>query len=420
MKAAILAVGDELLAPGRVETNAIFLTEKLAGLGIPVVFRGVIGDDEEALARAMRERVEEAGLLFVTGGLGPTSDDRTRDALMRAFGVAGKIDEAVLEGIRQRFTKRGLAMPSVNERQAIVPEGGEVLPNRLGTAPGIWFASGGESAGKIVVLLPGPPRELEPMFEREVRKRLESLAGHEGTLYEVATFLVAGLPESSVEQAIGPIYRTVANPVTTILASAGEVEIRLTASAASRAEAQRLNLSLATPIREALGEAIFSDRGEPLEAVVGRELEERGLTLATAESITGGLIAHRLTEVSGSSRYFGLGVVTYSNESKHELLGVPNELFGRVGAVSEEVARAMAIGARDRGGADLALSVTGIAGPSGGSPEKPVGLVYIGLAFDGGATVERHQLPGDRSYVKRWTSQLALDLVRRHLLRSRE
>lgn len=421
MHGEILAIGTELLAPGRVETNAADLTGALADLGIPVVFRGVIGDDEEGIASAVRHALERAELVILTGGLGPTLDDRTRDGVARALGRELRRDAEVAEWLHERFRRRGIEMPEVNLRQAMVPEGAEVLSNRRGSAPGLWIPAGvrGETGNeerreRFVVLLPGPPREMRPMFEEHVRPRLASYAGSHR--YRTRKLWVAGLPESTVEQAVVGLYRNVANPETTILAGPGQVEIRLTAKAPSVEEADALIESLAAPMRERLGDALFTESEENLEELVGKLLRANGFSLSLAESITGGLIAHRITEVPGASEYFERGYVTYSNESKTELLGVPEELFAAVGAVSEKVALAMARGARDRAGTDFAVAVTGIAGPAGGGLEKPVGLVFIGLSSPRGDRAERFLLPGQRSYVKQWTAQIALDLLRRELL----
>ncbi len=415
MKAEILAVGEELLAPGRVETNSLFLTEKLAAIGVPVGFRGIVGDEEGGIAAAIRNALERSDLVLVSGGLGPTDDDRTRDAACRALGISMRLDEGILAGLRQRFAKRGMGMPEVNRKQAMVPEGASVLENRRGTAPGLFIETSRASGGRIVVLLPGPPRELEPMFEEQVLPRLKGAAG--GVFYRTRKLWIAGLPESSVEQEIVSTYRAYENPLTTILAAPGQVEIRLTARERSAEAADGLNEELAAKLRAILGENVFSEREESLEAVVGSLLLEAGMRIAVAESITGGLIAHRITQISGASRYFDTGLVTYSNESKTALLGVAPDSFRRVGAVSEEVAVAMARGALERASADIAVAVTGIAGPTGGSDEKPVGLVYIGLATRESARAEKRQFPGERRQVKRWTAQTALDLVRRELLR---
>jgi nicotinamide-nucleotide amidase len=415
MQAAILGVGEELLAPGRVETNSLYITEKLAAVGVPVGFRAILGDAEEAIAAAIRHALAGSDLVLVSGGLGPTADDRTRDAVSRALGIGMHLDDGILQDLAERFAKRGLEMPEVNRRQAMVPEGALILPNRRGTAPGLWIETGRRETPKVLVLLPGPPRELEPMFDEEVLPRLRELAGR--VFYRTRKLWVAGLPESAVEQKILSTYRSYENPLTTILASPGQVEIRLTASGESPEAADALNDELAAKLRPILEEHLFSEHEESLEAVVGSLLLEAGMKIAVAESLTGGLIAHRITQVSGASRYFDTGYVTYSNGSKISLLGVPKDLFRSVGAVSEEVALAMARGALERAPADIAVSVTGIAGPTGGSDAKPVGLVYIGIATREGARAERRQFPGERRHVKRWTAQTALDLVRLELLR---
>jgi nicotinamide-nucleotide amidase len=329
------------------------------------------------------------------------------------------LDEKILESIRKRFARRDLEMPQVNRQQALVHRGAEVLTNPAGTAPGLWIRTSTANPGNVpvsknVVLLPGPPRELVSVFETRV---LPQLVDHgRGAVYRTKRVLVAGLAESSVEQKVGVICREHRNPRTTILASAGQVEIRLTARGNSPAEAEEAIESLATRLREILGHHIFSELGEKLEDVLGRMLRRRTLTLAVAESCTGGLITHRLTESPGSSDYLERGLVTYSNRSKIDELGVPEDLLLRFGAVSDEVGRAMAKGVRERAGTDLGLAVTGIAGPGGGSDEKPVGLVFIALSDREGERVRRFNLPGGRSEVKWWTSQLALNLVRMRLL----
>jgi nicotinamide-nucleotide amidase len=417
MKASILAVGAELLAPGREETNSAYLTSALSEIRIPVVFRGVVGDDESGIAAAVRHGLECGELVILTGGLGPTLDDCTRDGVASALGRQLREDTRISEWLRARFRARGLVMPELNLRQAMVPEGAEVLPNRKGSAPGLFIAlrddAGPSEAERFVVLLPGPPREMVPMFEEHVRHRLETL----GTGEQVLTrkLWVAGLPESSVEHAILDVYQGVDNPETTILAGPGQVEVRLTATAPSAQDATKLLDSLAQPMRRRLGAALFSETEESLEQVVGRRLKELDWKLTLAESITGGLIAHRITSVPGASAYFERGYITYSNESKTELLGVPSDLFASAGAVSEEVAVAMATGARERAGANVALSVTGIAGPSGGTKDKPVGLVFASVAGHSGVRTKKLLLPGERKYVQQWTAAVGLDLLRREL-----
>jgi len=416
LQAEVLTIGSELLTPGRVDTNAAYLMERLAAIGVPVIHRATVEDDRLAIAEAARQAVARAELVLVTGGLGPTSDDLTREGFADALGLGLSVDEHVLAGIRLRFQRRGLTMPDVNRKQAMVFEGAEVLANEAGSAPGLWIslpANRAEKTGREVVLLPGPPLELRSMFELMVLPRLAVRA--RGVVYRTKRLLIAGLAESSVEQEVGWIYGNVDNPRTTILASPGQVELRLTARAATAGEADALNEALAKRLRDALGSRIFSEEGRSLEEVVGSMLAERSLSLAVAESCTGGLIAHRLTEVSGSSRYLERGFVTYSNQSKAELLGVDMDLIRTHGAVSQEVAESMAKGARMRAGTDLGVAVTGIAGPTGGTANKPVGLAFIAVSDESGCVARRLQLPGGRSQVKWWSSQAALDLLRMRL-----
>jgi nicotinamide-nucleotide amidase len=418
MNAEVLTVGSELLTPGRSDTNSTYLIERLASVGIPVIYRATVGDDRAAIAEAARQALARAEIVLVTGGLGPTGDDVTREGFADAMSLDLSLDEDVLGGIRRRFERRGLSMAEVNRKQALVPEGAEVLANDVGTAPGLWItvpASGAGDAARDVVLLPGPPAELEPIFESQVLPRLAGRA--EGVVYRTKQLFIAGLPESSVEQMVGSIYGEIDNPRTTILASAGQVELHLIARGSDADEADAANETLAKKLRAVLGKKIFSEAGESLEEVLGRMLSERSLSLAVAESCTGGLITHRLTEVSGSSRYFERGFVTYSNESKVELLEVPEDLIRTHGAVSEEVAESMAEGARKRAGTDLGVAVTGIAGPTGGSAAKPMGLVFIAVCDVRGSVVRRLQIPGDRSQVKWWSSQAALNLLRLHLIK---
>jgi len=301
-------------------------------------------------------------------------------------------------------------MPDINARQAMVVEGAEVLPNPNGTAPGMYV----EHEGRVVVLLPGPPREMKPMFESHVLAKLSERAG--GVRVARRVLRVAGMGESAVDERVAPVYTQYKNPQTTILFNNTEIEIHLTAQGKTEQEAELLLDGLAGQIEERLGDAIFAFRGETMEEVVGLRLAVGGFTLAVAESCTGGLVAHRLTEVPGSSNYFTEGVVTYSNEAKTRLLGVPAELIERNGAVSAEVAEAMAEGVKRRAATDFGLAVTGVAGPGGGTPEKPVGLVYVSLADDAHTEHRRLMLPGDRHLVRWRASQAALDLLRRRLI----
>jgi nicotinamide-nucleotide amidase len=348
--------------------------------------------------------------VITTGGLGPTEDDITRKITARALGRRLLLDEQVLAEIRQRFQSFGVAMPERNSRQAMVIEDALVLPNPNGTAPGMFI----DHNGTAIVLLPGPPREMRPMFENHVAARL---AGRAGSVCVVRRMLrVAGMGESAVDEKIAPIYTQYDNPVTTILFNQSEIEIHFTARGRTDKEANDLLDRLSAQIEERLGNAIFSFAGETMEEVVGLKLSLGGYTISVAESCTGGLLAQRLTEVPGSSKYFIEGVVTYANEAKTRALGVEPILLLEHGAVSAPVAEAMAEGIRKRAGTDFGLSITGIAGPSGGTEEKPVGTVFIALASDVKTEHRKLHLPGDRQLIRWRASQAALDLLRRRLL----
>lgn len=408
--AEIIAVGSELLTPFRTDTNSLWLTDKLNTVGVEVKLKTIVGDDDARLEETIRDALKRSGVVVLTGGLGPTEDDITRKIAARALGRRLLLDEKVLDDIRAKFLRWGRKMPEINARQAMVMEGAEVLPNPNGSAPGMYL----EHDGRVVVLLPGPPREMKPMFEGLVLPRLAERSG--GVRVARRVMRVAGLGESAVDERIAPVYTQYKNPQTTILFNNSEIEIHLTAQGKTEAEAELLLDGLAGQIEERLGDSIFAFRGEKMEEVVGLRLAVGGFTLATAESCTGGLIAHRLTEVPGSSTYFMEGVVSYSNEAKTRLLGVPAELMEAHGAVSAEVAEAMAVGVKQRADTDFGLAVTGVAGPGGGTEEKPVGLVYVALADDAHTEHKRLMLPGDR-YLIRWrASQFALDLLRRRLI----
>ena len=408
--AEIIAIGSELLAPDRTDTNSLWLTEKLNSLGIEVKLKTIVGDDDARLEEAIRDAVRRSKVVITTGGLGPTEDDITRKITARALGRRLLLDETVLAEIRQRFQTFGVAMPERNSRQAMVIEDAEILPNPNGTAPGMFISHEGTS----IVLLPGPPREMKPMFENHATSRL---AGRVGSLRVVRRLLrVAGLGESAVDEKIAPIYTQYDNPQTTILFNQSEIEIHLTARGRTENDANTLLDRLSEQIEERLGNAVFSFAGEKMEEVVGLKLAVGGYTLSVAESCTGGLIAQRLTEVPGSSKYFIEGVVAYANDAKTRTLGVEPILLLEHGAVSAPVAEAMAEGIRKRAGTDFGLSVTGIAGPGGGTEEKPVGLVYIALADDVKTEHRKLKLPGDRQLIRWRASQAALDMLRRRLI----
>jgi nicotinamide-nucleotide amidase len=410
VKAEILAIGSELLTPLRSDTNALVLTGRLLEAGIEVIARVTVADDASALAAAFRSALARAEVVISTGGLGPTEDDLTREAAAAALGRGLRRDAGYLEALRDRFARYGRVMSPVNEKQADVIEGASLLLNRRGTAPGQSV----EHEGRLLVLLPGPPGEMEPMFAEQVLPLLRARAG--GRVVRTRVLRIAGQPESEIEELVAPVYRAFDNPRTTILGGPGQVELHLVASAGSDAEAEARLESLAGPLRERLGARLYDEADRSLPEVVAELLRERGLTLALAESCTGGLLAARLTEVAGASSFFERGFVTYANRAKSELLGVPPGLIETEGAVSEPVARAMAEGARRPAGAAIGIGITGIAGPEGGSPEKPVGLVFIALCGAAGDRVRQARFPGTRERVRFQATQAALEMLRRGLL----
>lgn len=414
MRAEIVAVGSEMLTPERLDTNSLAITGQLNEIGVDVIAKTVAADDRNVLAGQLRLALTRADLIVFTGGLGPTSDDLTREAVAEALGLRLCEDPRTLERLEQRFARRGVPMPAINRRQAQVPEGAEILVNEKGTAPGLLL----EREGKLIVLLPGPPHEMKAMLDRLVHERLAGLCG--GTILVRRVLKTTGRPESQIEEVVQPIYARWAEaptPIrTTILAAPGQIELHL-AVRAEDADQARVVLDAATAeIAAALGPDLFAVGDHPLEEVVGTMLRERGLWIATAESCTGGLLASRLTDVPGSSEYVERGVVCYSNRAKTELLGVPEAMIREHGAVSEPVAIAMAAGIRERAGSDLGVGVTGIAGPSGGTTTKPAGTVVVAIAWTGGNRVRTLWFPGGRGQVKFHASQAALDMVRRHLL----
>jgi nicotinamide-nucleotide amidase len=410
LTAEIIAIGSELLAPDRTDTNSLWLTEHLNRLGIEVKLKTIVGDDDARLEETIKDAVRRSKVVIATGGLGPTEDDITRKITARALGRRLLLDELVLEEIRQRFQSFGVSMPERNSRQAMVIEDAEVLPNPNGTAPGMFI----DHQGTAIVLLPGPPREMHPMFENHVAERL---AGRAGNLCVIRrTLRVAGMGESAVDEKIAPVYTQYDNPVTTILFNQSEIEIRLTARGRTEKEANDLLDRLSGQIEERLGNAVFSFAGETMEEVVGLKLALGGYTLAVAESCTGGLLAQRITDVPGSSKYFIGGLVAYSNDVKMKALGVEPMLLLEHGAVSAPVAEAMAEGVRSRAETDFGLAITGIAGPGGGTEEKPVGTVFIALASEVKTQHRKLHLPGDRHLIRWRASQAALDLLRRRLL----
>jgi nicotinamide-nucleotide amidase len=411
LSAEIIAIGSELLTPTKTDTNSLWLTEKLNEIGVEVKLKTIVGDDEARLEETIKDAFGRSDIVITTGGLGPTEDDITRTVSAKALGRELVFDEDVLAEVRARFKSFGREMPETNKRQAFIIEDAEVLPNPNGSAVGMSL----QIEEKFLVVLPGPPRELKPMFENFVLPKLSEAAGE---IYVKRKILrVSGMGESAIDELIAPIYKAYKNVGTSILFNRSEVEIHLAAQTETIREAEALLEELSGKIAEKLGIAVFAMNGETMEEVVGKLLTESGKTLSVAESCTGGLIAQRLTEVSGSSAYFIEGAVTYSNEAKIRTLDVPRKIIETCGAVSAETAEAMATGMRQKAQTDFAIAVTGIAGPNGGTAEKPVGLVFIGLASETETKSIKINLPGDR-YLIRWrTSQAALDLLRRKLLK---
>jgi nicotinamide-nucleotide amidase len=410
MKAEIIAVGSELLTPDRLDTNSLFLTEELNKLGIEVVRKTVVGDDRALLLEAFRDALNRAPLTISSGGLGPTEDDLTRETVAELLGKKLVRNDAIVRAIEGRFRSFGRQMPETNLRQAMVPEGGEALDNPRGTAPGLWI----EHGDRMITLLPGPPRELRPMFMEQVEPRLARRVS--GARVHHREFRVTGLGESHVDHLAGPIYTRFREVQTTVLAAPGEVQIHLRMWTEDAQHAANAFADIERAFDLALTDRIFSRDGSPLEVVVANELIKQKATIAAAESCTGGLFAERLTTIAGSSAYFLGGVICYSNEMKTAWADVPPQLIASKGAVSSEVAIALAEGIRRRVGSTLGIGITGIAGPGGGSEEKPVGTVHIGLASSSGVRERALRFPGDREMVRLQATQSALDMVRLHFL----
>jgi nicotinamide-nucleotide amidase len=410
----IIAVGSEMLTPHRLDTNSLYLTEQLNLLGVDVTFKSVVGDNLRQLIAAAQHALFRSDILIFSGGLGPTEDDLTREAVAEALGVGLRRDPEIIAKLEKRFAERGWKMTPNNAKQADVIEGATVLPNPDGTASGQWLSGQFEGRERIVVLLPGPPHEMKGLFESEVRERLRAKVppAHLFT----RTLKVAMLGESAVDARVSPIYKRYPDVETTILAGAGEIELHFKTQGTTLDAAQARADEVAGLVEDELDDAVYSRDGQSLEQIVGYWLQMRNATLAVAESCTGGLLAERITAIAGSSRYFLGGAVVYSNALKTELAGVPAEMIERHGAVSREVAAALAEGIRYRCESTLGAGITGVAGPGGGSAEKPVGLVFHAVASDGGTEVIQRNYPGDRKRIRRFASTMALDMVRRKLM----
>jgi nicotinamide-nucleotide amidase len=410
LSAEIIAIGSELLMPNFTDTNSIYLTRQLNEIGISVVMKTIVGDDESYLEQALRGCLERTPVIITIGGLGPTEDDVTKKVVARVLQRQLILDDASLKAIEKRFKARGIDMPKNNARQALILTGSDVLENKNGTAPGLWIGADRNH----VILLPGPPAELMPMFEETCIPRLRKLAGDMALARRI--FRTTGLAESALDARIAPIYQKHRNVQTTVLAKPGQVDVRLTAIGKSAADAERAVQDLAVEIEKELRDYIFTDTEQALEEVVGASLVSKQATISVAESCTGGMLAERLTAIDGSSRYFMSGIVTYSNESKISLADIPPLLLEMQGAVSEEVARGLAEGVRERIGTTIGVGITGIAGPTGGSPEKPVGTVHIAVASPGGTRHQAFLFPGSRDRIRWQAAQAALNMTRRVLL----
>jgi nicotinamide-nucleotide amidase len=411
VRAELLAIGSELLGPLRSETNTLWLTERLLDAGVEVAARVTLADDLPLVESALRLALSRADVVIATGGLGPTADDLTREAAAAATGRALRREAAIVEALRQRFARYGRPLSPTNEKQADVIEGASVLANERGTAPGQWL----ELDGRALALLPGPPGEMKPMFDEQVLPRLRARAGA-ASVVRRRVLKIASMPEGEVDQVAAPVYSRFDNPRTTILGGPGQVELHLVARGEGEAECERRIEELAAALRAALPDRIYSEDGRELPQVVFDLLRARRLTLALAESCTGGLLAARLTEVPGASEVLERGFVAYSNRAKSEELGVEPALVARAGAVSEAVAAALAEGARSTAGTDVGIGITGIAGPGGGTPEKPVGLVFVAIDGAAGSALRRCLFPGGRERVRFQATQVALEMVRRGLL----
>jgi nicotinamide-nucleotide amidase len=411
MKAEIIAVGTELLTPDHVDTNSLYMTGELNAAGWEVHRKTVVGDGLEDIADAIRDAICRSELVILSGGLGPTEDDRTRPAAARALGRNMSRSDKILEELRRRFSARGFKMNKNNERQADVIDGAEVLDNNFGTAPGQWI----ENGGRYVVLLPGPYRELKSIFEKDVLPKLRALSG--GRRMASKLFHITNVPESELDARIAPLYTAYPNIEVTVLAGTGHASVKIFRWVDDGESAADIE-ELGEKIQAELGNAVFSTSGETMDEVVGRLLRESGKTLAVAESCTSGMLGMRVTSVAGSSDYFLGGALCYSNDAKMKLCGVQPETLAEHGAVSAETAEALARGVRSALSSDIGISITGIAGPGGGSADKPVGLVYFGIS-DGARTESRRRvIPGDRESIRERSAYFALSMLRDYLLKN--
>ena len=414
MKSEIIAVGSEMLTPFRQDTNSLHVTEKLNALGVTVNFKTIVGDRQRDLVSAIRTALGRVDILVLMGGLGPTEDDLTREAVAESLSLTLRRDAAQVAALHARAASWRIPMPENNLKQADVIAGATILPNPNGSAPGQWLDITFGGYRKLIALLPGPPRECRPLFDAECLPRLKSLVPPRAIA--VRTLKAAMIPESQADKILAPIYTTYTDVETTLLAHTGDLQITLICSKPDAGAAWKRVDELASRIEEALEDWLYSSDGESLEQIVLYYLGLRQATLAVAESCTGGLLAQRITGVTGASRSFLGGVVVYSNEMKTAFAGVPMELIAEHGAVSAEVAKALAEGIRSRTGATVGVGITGIAGPTGATDAKPVGLVHIAVCDPQGCDAVERTFHGDRRHIREWAAQLALDMIRRRLM----
>jgi nicotinamide-nucleotide amidase len=414
VNAETIAVGSEMLTPFRQDTNSLYITEKLNDMGVAVRFKSIVGDDREGLVAAAKLAMRRSEIIVFSGGLGPTEDDLTREAVAEALGLKLNRDPEILAKLEHRFAKRNMKMTPNNTRQADVISSAIVLPNPVGTAPGQWISGKYDGKDRIIILLPGPPHELKALFEAECAPLLRAKVP---PLHIAARELkMALIPESQVDARVAPIYKAYTDVETTILAGSGEIHLHFRCRKPTQPEAEKRVEELVGKVEDEMGDAIFARKGETIEQIVSYLLQMRGMTLAVAESCTGGLLAERITSLSGSSRYFLGGAVVYSNALKTQFANVPKALIDKHGAVSREVAAAMAEGIRKRCLSSYGVGITGVAGPTGGTEQKPVGLVYIALAGDEGTQVVERNFPGDRQRIRTFSALQALEMIRRALL----
>lgn len=410
MRAEIIATGTELLSGGVLDTNSLYLSEELMLIGIETAFKTVVGDDEQDMEETLRRAFERVEVVIVTGGIGPTEDDITRKVIAKIVKKRLVLNEDALKAIHARLVGRGKEFATSNDRQALVPSGARLLQNPIGIAPGFYS----DEQGMFIAVLPGVPQEMRAMFNEGLRPVLEERFG--GRQFIRRRILrTCGLSESAVNQAIQDILKR-ADPVVGLTATGTGVDIRIIARGPNAEQSQAQVDRTDAAIREKLGDTVYGMDSQKIEEVIGALLMQRRLKLSIAESCTGGLISGRITGIAGSSEYFERGVVVYSYLSKTELLGVPRDLIERHGAVSSEVAEAMARGIQQAARTDLGLAVTGIAGPGGGTEKKPVGFVCMALASAQGVKIAEHRFLGTREQVRIRASQMALDMVRRHLI----